>query len=240
MRRRIVPILIAALFITGSTFGFLQCSHDNMARVTIELQSVEEAQYQQNATFMDRVLGIFSSRAFAGDYYYNDTFNRVTIEIAGPDISTITVELPPTAQSHTLEVPAGNTRTISIYAFDGDIPKRGGIVTTALDPGDNGEISIPMIPIPQIGNASMFDFELIRVSPELVQLEITPVLGYNLYRSRTPDGEFKFRTSAQLDFQNYYLSDEVFENGTYYYRVSINTEVGESALSRVVPVVYEY
>jgi len=233
MRRRIVPILIAALFITGSTFGFLQCSHDNMARVTIELQSVEEAQYQQNATFMDRLLSIFSSRAYAQAVYYNDIYNRVAIEVSGPDISAITVDLPPTAQSHTLEVPAGNTRTISIYAYDGDIPKRGGIVTTALDPGDNGKINIPMIPIPQISEAYQFDYQLIRVYPELVQLEITQILGYNLYRSRTPDGEFKFRTSVQLDSQNYWIDDSVFEVGNYYYRVSINTEVGESALSQV-------
>lgn len=233
MRRRIVPILIAALFITGSTFGLLQCSHDNMARVTIQLQSVEEAQYDQNATFIDRLFNIFSNRAYAQATYYNDVFNRVTIEVSGPDISTVSVELPPTAQSHTLEVPAGTTRTIAIYAYDGDIPKRGGLVTTALDPGDNGEISIPMIPIPQISDAFQFDFQLIRVYPELVQLEITQVLGYNLYRSRTPDGEFNFRTNVQLDAQNYWIDDSVFEVGTYYYRVSINTEVGESALSQV-------
>lgn len=240
MRRRIVPILIAALFITGSTFGFLQCSHDNIARVTIELQSVEDAQYDQNATFMDRVLSFFTSRAYAGDYYYTDTFNRVTIEVSGPGMDTVTVELPPTAGSHTLEVPAGSDRTFSVQAYDGDLPKRGGMVTTSLSPGDDSQVAIPMIPIPQIGNAVMFDYQLIRVYPELVQLEITQILGYNLYRSRSPEGEFKFRTSEQLDAQNYDIDDEVIENGTYYYRVSINTEVGESAMSRVVPVVYQY
>ena len=240
MRRRIAPILIAALFAAGSTFGLLQCSHDNMARVTIQLQSVEEAQYDQNATFMDRLLGVFSSIAYAGDYYYTDTFNRVTIEVTGPGMDTVTVELPPTAGSHTLEVPAGSDRTFSVRAYDGDLPKRGGIVTTSLSPGDDSQVAIPMIPIPQIGNAVMFDYQLIKVYPELVQLEITQILGYNLYRSRSPDGEFKFRSNSQLDDQNYEIDDEVIENGTYYYRVSINTEVGESALSQVASVVYEY
>jgi hypothetical protein len=63
-------------------------------------------------------------------------------------MDSIQADIPQYSTSFTIEVPAGDQRTLTVIAYDGAQRNTGGHATVDLVPGDEKIVQIQMLPIP--------------------------------------------------------------------------------------------
>ncbi len=208
------------------------CNHENMSRVTLYFGTDEQTINMPQKSFFNKIVSFFVNEAIAKGQPWTETRDSVTLTITGDGMEQITVTLPPTVSSYTVELPAGKARLFTILGKNSaGYINWGGHVLTDLEAGDVN-LTIRAFPIP---NADMFNF--FSVSGPPLDVYIPEVTGssvftsYNLYKSGFAEGPFiKIYTGTN----RLYIDSAVLSGITYHYRASINTTYGEGELSDVV------
>lgn len=225
MKARAVAVSIIVLFVIIMALTFVQCDHSNMARVTIHIQN--DLYTQKSETIIDKLLTIFYKTLYAQVAGWSAATAGLTLNVSGSDIEPIIENISSTAESYTVEVPAGAERTFTLLssASTGIVETNwGGQTSEYIAPGDNS-ITIEMIPMTEISGAS-----------GSTQLTVTwegisgvTIDSYNVYRSLNPNGGFTkigSRASGFTSFDDFNVSF-----GTvYYYMVSVVGSNGREGL----------
>ncbi len=224
-RKGILALLIVLALGTGLTL-LNRCSGGDMATVTIEfgenLKSSNVYYKSKWRIFLNTLL----PDAFAKGDPWNPTHTSVIITVTGPGMSNIVASVPPYTSSHTLEIPAGTERRITVIAYNGSVRKTGGHTIVDLNAGDNLTAQIQLLPILPIVNSPYGSGSL---AWDYVQnIAGITVNQYYLYESETINGSYVHVHSYP------YYTHECSSCGTagYYYKVSAVYDIhGEGELS---------
>lgn len=216
------------------------CSRDDVAIVRIQLQNMPQGAPQNTSSIFERVFRWFVTDAIAGWSYPNTALQVV---LTAPDLEDVTFNVPYEQQSTiTIEVPSGSNRKITVYGFNDYteyIEKTwGGHVEVDLNPGDEVEVQINMLPVVTPW-ASQEGTAYINWNPVSTQEPVFGVQGYNIYRSDSgPEGPFNLIGTAESGYiDSDYYDWSIDPEQSFYYAVSVFTATMEGELSE--PCLYQ-
>ncbi|MGV7927607.1 MAG: hypothetical protein AB2L13_01665 [Spirochaetota bacterium] len=187
-RTGIAAFLVTMALATGLTL-FNRCSGGDIATVTIEfgenLTSSNVFYKSKWRNFLNALL----PDAFAqkGDPW-DPTHTSVIITVTGPGMSNIEASIPPYTSSHTLEIPAGTGRRITVIAYNGSVRNTGGHTIVDLNAGDNLTAQIQLLPILPIAGSPYGSGSLSWDYPSA--LPGITVSQYYIYESGTINGSY--------------------------------------------------
>ena len=223
-RKRTLITFIVILFCTMAGFtAYTGCSHEESATVTIYLGENDTVS-KRDSSFMgivDSFLRLFTSEAEAGGWTL--AYNSIKLFVQQDDITLFEINIPPTSNSYTLEVPAGKDITFTVVAYINGVKNCGRSLTTDVESGSEIEIQIKMLPIPLVTSASGSSME-INVGWE----NVSTATGYYLYRSLSPDGPYSLIATRSV---NSYADTATVYGTEYYYRVQMYNSNGVGILS---------
>jgi len=234
-RKGIVAFLIILALGTGLTL-LNRCSGGDMATVRIVLNSDNSFVSKRNS-LIDKFFNFFETKLYAvavSDWVSG--YDTLTLTVSGPDMQTITAVIPPTADSYTIEVPAGTGRIFTIIATESGDRKNGGRSIETLSPGESKTIQLRMLPIPTglTGQGS---------SPPNINLiwsYIPGATGYYVYRAIN-NAEGPYTRSGGLVPQGSPGYGVTFNQSgepgnTYFFRVAMVGEHGEGVETEEVSI----
>lgn len=227
MKRRSIAVLLTMIML--ASVAVLNCSRDDTAVVRLRLQNMPRSSANNPNSIVERLFRWFVNEAWAFQHWQSIT----TIEcvISAPDLEEMSFSLPATETELTVEVPAGPARRITVYAGDVFPKDFGGHVELDLNPGDEVDAVINMVPTTSITNCMYTGSSVMvywgAVSPPY------GIAGYNVYRSDVPEGPYFAACTAPAPdaMQCEDLSGPFVTSTNYYYRVSAYTAGTEGEMS---------
>jgi hypothetical protein len=227
-----VVLILAPLVMTG-------CSRDDVAVVRIQLKNVPQGTAQNTNSIFERVFRWFVPNVYAvTPPPWVIPWNEIQVVISAPDLEDITFVIPPTETSVTLELPVGPNRRITAYGINSSSNfgrNWGGSVEINLNPGDEIDAVINMLPMTQV-LADYWGGPSVSMQWSVVG-STYGVTGYNVYRAENPDGPYeKIQTIAGVSASSATDSDNLIIGITYYYKVSVITAASEGEKSNSMDV----
>ncbi len=116
MKNRKLTLLLVTPLILAGCMLFGGCSTGDTAIVTINLGLNGEPHAAVHESIIDKILSLFSARAMAFSFN-RGMVNAITLTVTGTDMEQINVNIPPTSDSFTVEIPAGKQRSFTVRAF---------------------------------------------------------------------------------------------------------------------------
>ncbi len=138
MKKNHIKLFIIVLLLAFSPALFTCSPSGGDATVTINLGFTHDE--ASNRPFIDRILGFFSTEAYAQP---PANINKITVRVEGPDMPTMEFDFDPGLPTLTLFVPSGSSRKFTVLA---NTPSAtlGGSAERDLEPVENVSISITM------------------------------------------------------------------------------------------------
>lgn len=217
--RNLVVSAVILLLMGCSIVLFQRCASYDTTRVTINFGSHQTGHIAPPETLIDKFLNIFISKVYAKGSPWDPNHTSVIITVTGPEIEPIQFNVPPSAASYSMILPAGDSRRITVIAYDGTERNTGGHVTLNLKGGEEVNATIRMLPIPTNIHAWSPPDELAWDYPSA--LPGITVIRYNIYESSTFDGDYNFTDYSTINQWSGALS------GRYYKITAVYDIYGE-------------
>jgi len=230
-----VIMISVMLIMTAVTAG---CSRDDMALVRVRLENIPVGVSSNGNSMMNRFLAFLAPAAYAAAPSWSLPPQVVRVVISAPDLRDTVFDLPPTESVFTLEVPAGPARRITVYGIEtsyGFGKEWGGHATFDLQPGDEKDAVITMLPMTRI--TSLSEDGPIYINWDVLQNNYNGlVAGYKIYRSQKPDSNFE-NVATVPDYTIWYGTDDTpFNQCTlYYFKIAVYSNSLEGEMSDPVP-----
>lgn len=214
IKRILFAGLCLALCIAFST----ACNHEKTAKVTVYFGKYLQTNILKKETIFDRIFYSLVGNAHAQSLW-TENYDTITLTITGDDMDPITRQIPHGALSYTVEVPMGDSRLFTLFAYEGAIKKWGGHV---LANANASEVSLSMNVFPVVTG-----LQLSEEAPYLhaAWYEVTGATGYYLYRSMNQMGPYEMIYYLPAPGVSY--GHDVPFPGTYYMRISVRYPQGE-------------
>ncbi len=237
-------LLIAAFFLTLS-FA-VGCADGDMAEVTIHLNT-EGRTSAIRPSAIDRIISFITMSSRLEAQTAQESVDVINISITGPDMDPVSsTGISPDTTTVTLYVPAGNSRKITVVAFEDSgqgffIRRYGGVETVNLISGETRNVAIDMGQLPNPP-----DYLSAYTAQQGIELtwsySIEPVglKGFVVYKSEAASSGYSiFIEGKKEDFQvlSQYTHIDVnglngsSPGGPTYYKVSATNQYGEGEMS---------
>jgi len=237
MKKNVILFIIINTVIITSAFLFTNCYNDDTAIVTIRLERNDLASFKQEKPkpLIDRILGFFSTPAFAGSW--QDVRTDLSYTVTASDMETIPLTpIPSGTTQFSIEVPAGLNRQFTVTAFY-DVWGHnvwGGQTIASLTAGQESVINIKMIPMTNMTAYS---------STGTVYLSWTAILSqynfsrYIIYKSTNANGPYTELKRISLYSAQNDTDTNVISGTVYYYRIAIESDAdGMGVMSDIASV----
>lgn len=230
MKRRSIYLLLIMLML--APVFTLSCARDDVAVVRIQLENMPQRTAVNSKSIFERVFRWFVTEAWAVSHWQYP-ITSIECIISAPDLADTTFSLPASETELSIEVPAGLSRRITVYAGK-DYPRDfGGHVELDLNPGDEVDAVINMVPVTTITYCQFIGG--INVNWNIITPNAYGVIGYHIYRSDIPEGPYlavgtaNTNGAATSQFQD--KSGPFITGNYYYYKVSAYTGSSEGEMS---------
>ena len=212
-KRTLYAVLCLAFCITLNT----ACNQENMSKVTINFGEIPLAKAEQQPGFLERLYAFFLPSAHAE---WAANYNLINLTITGDGMEDISVNVPPGSTSITVEVPMGEGRLFTIFAYQGAAKNWGGHV---LANTNDSEVSVSMNVYPIVTGLYVYDND---GAPGVEWNRVLGVSGYHIYRSTSILGPYTLVHDYVGDGEGepvplHWRNNTYPGRGTYYYYVSV-------------------
>lgn len=153
MKRTGIAAFLVILALAAGLTLFNRCSGGDMATVTIRFHLNEIVINSPLGSILRKALDAIMPPAFANSAFTKDDVTAIYLTVTGPGMEQISVEIPPTADQHTIILPPGKDRLFTVSAYRSD-PYSGviqklfeGSNTISLEAGDIVSLTIEMIQV---------------------------------------------------------------------------------------------
>jgi hypothetical protein len=217
--------LALCFFIISGVLLLTACSHDDVALVTININSQHIAQKRQTNNFIDILLRFFTTDAFAASAW-NSAYISLDITVSGADMDTFSVSIPPTYTSYTLEVSPGAQRKFTVTAKNSDIGINwASEVVADLKAGEEKSFDVEMMQVSEVRTVSG------STSSTVYWYENVPVDSIKIYRASNANGPYSLLGTVSASLFSF--EDTTSPSGIpVYYKISSVKNGKESPLSK--------
>lgn len=154
MKRTGIAAFLAVLVLASGLTLFNRCTGGDMATVTIRFHSNEIVINSPLGSILRKALDAIMPPAFAKSAITKDDVTAIYLTVTGPGMEQISVEIPPTADQHTIILPPGKDRLFTVSAYGPDPYYSSGIQkllegsnTVSLEAGDFVSLTINMVQV---------------------------------------------------------------------------------------------
>jgi hypothetical protein len=219
-----------------------------MAEVTIHLNTEGRTSVIRPSA-IDRIISFISMSSRLEAQTAQESVDTIDIVITGPDMNAVSsTGISPDTTSVTLHVPAGNSRKITVVAYEDSgqgyfIRRYGGIATVNLISGETRSVAIEMGQLPNPPEYVSACGDCVQQGIRLTwsySAEPEGLKGFVVYKSESESSGYKIFVEGKkedfLDFSQYAQNDVNGRNGfsdagPTYYRVSATNQHGEGEMS---------
>lgn len=191
-----------------------------MSKVTIYFGQNMQVSHINKETIINRIFNFIFTKANAKPTW-TEVYTSINLTISSSDMDTLTVAIPPSSVSYTVEVPMGDSRLFTMFAYEGTVKKWGGHILADLYESEQS-ISLSVYPVVTNFNASSGSTEV-----DLSWWEVTGVSGYRVYRADNEYGPYQLIGTATPSTTVWYYDFSGAAGVYYYYSVSAFTSSWE-------------